>query len=46
MIGQVRLGESGGVPVSIVNRSVGSQSPLVIGSQAQSEAFSDYKPPR
>lgn len=46
MVGQVGLGESGGVPPLVVDRSVGSQSPLAIGSQGLSEASFDYRPPR
>ncbi len=46
MIRQLGVGESGGAPPLVVDRSVGSQSPLAIGSPESSEASSDYRPPR
>ena len=46
MIGQVGLGESGGVPPVVLGRSIGPQSHSVSDSPMPNEASSDYRPPR
>ena len=46
MTGQIGLEESGGVLSLVVDRSVGSQSRLAIGSPEPSEASFDYRSPR
>jgi len=46
MIGQVGLGESGGVSPLAFDRSVGSQSHWGIGSPVANEVSSDCRPPR